>query len=100
MLLQISVVGEPAVTLHCVPVPSTRQTTEPMRAHAPTPAVQALPRPEKVSSTAPLQLSSRVLQVSVEGSTSPGQLVPQLPAAQVCVPARQTPTPLVPVAPV
>ena len=72
----------------------------PVREQNPLPEVHDAPSVGKVSSVAPLQLSSRLLQRSELGTTSPGQLVPQLPAAQVCVPARQTPTPLVPVAPV
>jgi len=48
------------------------------------------------SSTAPLQLSSTELHVSVAGTTSPGHVVPHEPAAQVCVPARHAPTPDVP----
>jgi hypothetical protein len=48
---------------------------------------------------APSQSSSRLLQVSAPGTTWPEHAL-QAPAEQVCVPARQTPTPLVPEVPV
>ena len=46
--LQTSVTGEPAVAEHCVPVPSARHTNAPVRAQAPTPTVQLVPRPPNV----------------------------------------------------
>ncbi len=46
--LHTSANGELAVAEHCVPVPSTRHTNEPVRAHAPTPTVQLVPRPPNV----------------------------------------------------
>ncbi len=51
------------------------------------------------SSIAPSQSSSIMLQVSARGSTSPVQVAPQAPAAQVCAPARQAPRPAVPAGP-
>ncbi len=47
----------------------------------------------------PSQLSSRLLQTSVAGRTSPEQ-TPQAPALQVWVPPAQVPTPSVPAGPV
>jgi hypothetical protein len=67
-----------------------------VRWHAPTPTTHAT----ALSSVAPLQLSSAPLQRSVVGLISPGHAVPHDPATQVCVPARQTPTPVVPIGPV
>ena len=59
--------GGPAVAEHCVPVPSARQIVEPVRAHAPTPAMHTPPSPAKVSSVMPSQSSSVVLHVSATG---------------------------------
>src|SRR5262245_31329812 len=64
---QTSGAGAPAVALRTVPVPSPRQTFTPGRAQSPIPTEQAEPRSTKGSSTAPLQLSSRPLQVSTVG---------------------------------
>ena len=47
----------------------------------------------------PLQLLSTLSQTSVAGIVSPGHVVPQEPALQVCVPPRQAPIPCVPGAP-
>jgi hypothetical protein len=55
---QSSVVGVPAVALHCVPVPPALHTTTPARPHAPTPTEHAVPRPAKPSSVRPSQSSS------------------------------------------
>ena len=100
MLLQVSVVGEPGTALHSVPVPSTRQTTLPARTQNPLPAVHDEPSVGNASSTALLQSSSRLLQSSAAGVIWPGHVVPQEPDVQICVPARQTPTPCVPGVPV
>ena len=66
-----------------------------VRWHAPTPQVM-VPRP---SSIWPSQSSSRPLQTSALGSTSPVQ-VPKAPPPQERDPVRHTPTPAVPVGPV
>ncbi len=50
-------------------------------------------------SMVPSQLSSRLLQVSETGRTSPAQ-VPQTPVLQVWLPPTQVPTPSVPAGPV
>ena len=73
-LLQVSVVGEPAATLHCVPMPSVRHTSVLVRAQAPTPAVQVPPSVGNDSSREPSQSSSALLQSSICGSTSPEQV--------------------------
>ena len=44
-LLQVSVVGEPAITLHWMVLPSTVQTFVPVRLQAPTPTEHEAPRP-------------------------------------------------------
>src|SRR6266404_905314 len=104
-----SVVPVPAMSspLQSLSFPSQRSTSAGVPAlHTPsTPPEHAgtvcahVPRPHEIvprpSSVFPLQSSSAPLQASPAGSTCPPH-VDQMPSAQNCEPARQTPTPSVP----